>query len=725
MTFQIKAKLALTLCLLLLTIVACQRTSQPQISDSTSASNNLETTSTEAQEAWLPALMSEYLQNDELTLSMSVVSATVNEADGTMELTINRTGSLADPLTVNLLSSDTSELVLDATVVIPANSSEITTTVTILNDNEVDGNQTVVLSASAVDYAASEVTLTVFDVPALSLVTSSSSVSETDGTIELTISRTGSLTNPLTVNLLSSDTSELVLDATVVIPANASEITTTVTIVNDYVSDGNQTVLLSATALGYIASDATLSVLDISPTLTLTTASTSVSELDGVLSLTVERSSSLLTNPLTVSLTSSDVSEITVPASITIPAGQASITFDASIVEEFLADNNSVAVSVTTDATGYTASSVSVNVLAPSCGDSTISVVGDQTLVTQADVNALAGVSVINGNLVINPSGNLDFSPLYLLTEIAGNFNITNTSGLTSVSGFNCLSDITNGFNVSNNLDLTEVFGFEKLETIAGLLAFADNDFLTNIPEFEGLKDIRGLRISSNPNLTRIPPFVALITNRSSIRIIQNNSITSVSGFLNLESTTGISLYGNNSLITISGFNALKSIGKNGDSFFDGFEIRQHPKLESISGFGVLTRVDGQFYVHYQPVLESISGFEALESIGHRFYINNFGANKLVSIPNFSALKTVGDEFRLDATSLQTISGFPMLERVRDDFSISSNPNLSSISGFNLLTSIKIIGSSTVQRNALLDCTNPVPAFAPVDTSTSNLVNCN
>lgn len=56
---------------------------------------------------------------------------------------------------------------------------------------------------------------------------------------------------------------------------------------------------------------------------------------------------------LTVALTSSDLTEVTVPATVTIPAGQTSITFPVTIVDDTEIDGTQ-SVTITAQITNWT-----------------------------------------------------------------------------------------------------------------------------------------------------------------------------------------------------------------------------------------------------------------------------------------------------------------------------------------------------------------------------------
>lgn len=68
-------------------------------------------------------------------------------------------------------------------------------------------------------------------------------------------------------------------------------------------------------------------------------------------------------------------------------------------------------------------------------------VLGNQVLATQAEVNALTGASKIAGSLFITSGNTLDLSPLHQLQEIEGLFMLFD-SDQTVLEGFNCLTSL-------------------------------------------------------------------------------------------------------------------------------------------------------------------------------------------------------------------------------------------------------------------------------------------
>lgn len=100
--------------------------------------------------------------------------------------------------------------------------------------------------------------------PALTLVVNPVSFAENlgSGAATATVSIPSALGSSLSVELASSDTSEVTLPATVTIPAGQTSVTVAVTAVDDVDSDGSQQVTLTAAASGYSNGAAVVTVLD-------------------------------------------------------------------------------------------------------------------------------------------------------------------------------------------------------------------------------------------------------------------------------------------------------------------------------------------------------------------------------------------------------------------------------------------------------------------------------
>ena len=99
------------------------------------------------------------------SLSLSVSPVSFSEAAGADAATgtVTRTGDLTNPLTVNLLSSDTGEATVATTVTIAANEASASFAIAAVDDALIDGSQTVTLTASATSFTNGTTTVTVTD----------------------------------------------------------------------------------------------------------------------------------------------------------------------------------------------------------------------------------------------------------------------------------------------------------------------------------------------------------------------------------------------------------------------------------------------------------------------------------------------------------------------------------------------------------------------------------
>lgn len=251
---------------------------------------------------------------------------------------------------LTLITTDTSEATITSqTVTIPAARSEVFVDLSVIDDTLVDGSIPVTVQVDSANVAAlfdlgSDV-IDVTDVENLSLSLDTLIVSEGDGpgVIMGMVTRSDSLmTDPLTVNLASSDTTELDVAPTVTIPAGQPSAMFLVDAVDDLDFDGDQMVTISASADGYVPETSeVVTVVDQEPRLVMTTLQSSVPEDVGTITVTLARIDALdLSLPQQVVLTSSDLTELTVPTNFVIGIGAISTSFTATILEDSILDGS-------------------------------------------------------------------------------------------------------------------------------------------------------------------------------------------------------------------------------------------------------------------------------------------------------------------------------------------------------------------------------------------------
>ena len=171
------------------------------------------------------------------------------------------------------------------------------------------------------------------------------------------------LTN-LVLNLTSSDTTEVTVPASVVIPTGQTNVVFDLTILDDGVPSGDQMVTITATNADFaVTAKANITIHD-AETATLSVAlPASASKSAGTVANAGSVSVGVPVGPnVTVSLTSSDPSKLTVPANVVIPSGQTSAVFDLNVVDDNIIDGPQNA-SVTAHVPNWTDGSASMTIL--------------------------------------------------------------------------------------------------------------------------------------------------------------------------------------------------------------------------------------------------------------------------------------------------------------------------------------------------------------------------
>ncbi len=204
----------------------------------------------------------------ELELNRPVVSE--DEGQGATLLTVSLIGDTSGtPTTVNLQSSDPSELRLPETVVIPAAESSIQVPVEAIDDALLDGDVAVTVTASAADLNSEMIDLLVKDHEALTAEFSTDQVTEgAPAGVELTIGRSNTDTSqPLVISIIGGNATEVDQPAKITIPANQQEQTITLFPTDDDHAELPLQLSYTFTAIGYFQAEAAIELLDDEPPL--------------------------------------------------------------------------------------------------------------------------------------------------------------------------------------------------------------------------------------------------------------------------------------------------------------------------------------------------------------------------------------------------------------------------------------------------------------------------
>jgi len=218
-----------------------------------------------------------------------------------------------------------------------------------------------------------------------------------------------------------------------------------------------------------------------------------------------------------------------------------------------------------------------------------------------------------------------NFEGLSGLTEISGDFNISNNNILKNFEGLSNLTSIKGELEIEDNLSIIDLEGLESLERVEGGVRMYNNRSLVNLNGLSNLNFIGGgLQIDYHLCLTSFSGISKLQTIEGNLIVDSNDNIINFNGFENLQTirTGFFKISNNNSLQSLDGLNEIKFDGEinfvmildnisltdissfNNFSFLDisSLRIEDNPNLEICSYFPICN------YINENPSQAQISG---------------------------------------------------------------------------------------------------------------------
>ncbi|HYT60145.1 MAG TPA: CARDB domain-containing protein, partial [Haliangiales bacterium] len=214
--------------------------------------------------------------------------------------------------------------------------------VTAVDNNLVDGAEPVLIAATAPGFNTVVETLTATDddAPRLLLQAAGTSVAETDGNAATMgfITRNTDTNNPLVVTLFSDSTNKLTVPPSVTIPAGQRSVSFNINAVNNNVIEGTRPVRIAASAPGYDTVSLSINVVDDDPpALALSIADALISEgSPSPATIATVTRTPVTARALAVSIGSSNPGAVELPSGVSIPANQASATFNINTRDDLL-----------------------------------------------------------------------------------------------------------------------------------------------------------------------------------------------------------------------------------------------------------------------------------------------------------------------------------------------------------------------------------------------------
>ena len=284
----------------------------------------------------------------------------VTEGAGTLTATVSRPFAETTALVVNFEVSGPAEISVPDHVLIPAGKTDADFQITIIDDPEADGLQAPTLTASAPGFASAHTTIFVSDNEAGSLALRLPALATEGETVRAVVALPAPAAKNIFVSLHSTDISEALLPAFTIIPAGATSAVFNLTLVDDALIDGPQSVTIVAQVTNWPAASANILVQD-NESLALSLAlrsqvSEAVASIDngGIVSIPGQLSSNLV-----VTLESGDTSQLQVPSTVFILAGQTSAVFNLTPINDTAVDGPQT-VTVSARAAGFIGATATV-----------------------------------------------------------------------------------------------------------------------------------------------------------------------------------------------------------------------------------------------------------------------------------------------------------------------------------------------------------------------------
>ncbi len=337
---------------------------------------------------------------DQATLSIALDRTTAGEGE-TVPMTISHNLTTEQPVSVRLYANTQGQLTFPTTITIPAGATSTTVDVLVVNDSIPERDVTVTLTARGDGFLSGSTQLIVTDddEPTLSIQLNTNQVSEGTGThaVTGTIYRTEAVDSALRVALSSNRTDLVRVPHEVTIPAGASSVDFSITVLENSIRENDPAVTITAsgimencgctmteTSTGY--AQTMLKIIDNDgPTLSLSMGKTILAENQSIATYLTVALGEVAAEDVVVTFTSGDSASLMVPATVTIPAGQTvSAPIPVSTPEQTIIQGNRW-ISVSADAAGFNMGLVTVLVTNETLPDLIVRQVTSSTSVFSGD----------------------------------------------------------------------------------------------------------------------------------------------------------------------------------------------------------------------------------------------------------------------------------------------------------------------------------------------------
>ncbi|MEE2938488.1 MAG: DUF4465 domain-containing protein [Planctomycetota bacterium] len=286
--------------------------------------------------------------DDQQQLSLTLNTDSLFEGGSGQAVVHRNVDDLSESLSVTIAVEPVGQLVVPQ-VVIPVGARSVVIAFSATDNDIVDEDRVVSVTANASGFASETVDLLVRneDVPPeLSLSIDRQVLSESANGFQVataTITRTkDDLSEPVEVFLTTDSTGQVTLPSSVVIPALEDQVDFSIGVIDDLFADGDQQIEVEANADRYIGSLVNLTVIDDEvPTIFLSLSSAVIDESSGsaATQLVLQRNTLDLSESVVVELSSTDV-DILMPERATFGAGEKSVTVSVGVQDNMVLEGD-------------------------------------------------------------------------------------------------------------------------------------------------------------------------------------------------------------------------------------------------------------------------------------------------------------------------------------------------------------------------------------------------
>ena len=347
----------------------------------------------------------------QLTIAASKREMTEGE---TNELTVTIPRARQDDVTVNITCNASARFETISDVVIPAGETSATIVIMSIDDNDPALDQEVTFVASSSGFESDEawVTLHDNDIPTMDLVLTPTTVSESAGpnAIIAKLRRLDHTDTHITVYLSDDSQGGLTYPQPVTMTENITEVEFTIGVKDNLIVDGDRNINVTAAiyikscscqahggSAGSVTRQITVTDND-GPAVTITSSRSTIAE-GNEATLTITRNADF-DQPLTVTLTGNNDTDLEYAHEVTIPAGQQSVNITIKALNNDVADDDHL-VTITAQANGFSSSTCWIMISNQTLPDAIVSAIS----LSASEVEVGSDIDV---TVTITNTGSLD-----------------------------------------------------------------------------------------------------------------------------------------------------------------------------------------------------------------------------------------------------------------------------------------------------------------------------